>query len=307
MAGRANRGRLQKRRSGGNLLSAGLLSFALIFAALLFNRRSTQVEAAVNPAMIVAQYDTIIYPVPVEPVAAGVKIKDIRFRNVAFPKQQVPQGAVQNIDSYLESVTLAALPANLPLFAKNISQTGFNTNPVVDKIPPGMRAMTIRVDATSAVEGWAGSGSTVDVLLVEKNRTSVVAEMVKVLSAERSVSPVEGSAAPSVPSTVTLLVTQEQCLAINTAIPLGRIAFALRSGSDQEKWASTRFTAESLRGGAILKDKKGVITGFVSTTQGGGDLDRGYALSDGKWIETDIVPQGFFDKRIQGNPKNAKD
>lgn len=77
----------------------------------------------------------------------------------------------------------------------------------------------MRVDATSSVEGWAGSGSLVDVLLIQKDRTTVVAEKVKVLSSERSSSPVEGGASPSVPSTATLLVTQEQCLAINTAIP----------------------------------------------------------------------------------------
>ena len=44
-------------------------------------------------------------------------------------------------------------------------------------------------------------------VLVEQSQTTVIAEKVKVLSAERSVTPVEGSEAPSVPSTITLLVT----------------------------------------------------------------------------------------------------
>jgi Flp pilus assembly protein CpaB len=309
MALRANSLKNRK-KNRGNLLASALLSFALVFAAFLINRKSAKVEAAVNPAMIVAQYDTIILPVPVESVAAGTKVKDIRFKNVAFPKQQVPEGAINNIDTFLEASAIAPLPANLPLFAKNLSLTAFSTNPVVEKIPPGMRAMTIKVDATSSVEGWAGSGNTVDVLLIEKDRTSVVAEMVKILSAERSVSPVEGSAAHNVPTTVTLLVTQEQCLAINTAIPLGRIAFALRSGQDTEKWTSPRFTSDSLRGSAVLKDQKGIITGFVSTT----DSNRGqipnkdrkaYALSDGKWIATEIVPEGFFDKDVKAQKELA--
>ncbi len=302
MAIRANSNR-HKRKNRSNLLGSALLSFAVIFAAFLFNRKSAKVEAAVNPAMIVAQYDTVILPVPVESVTAGTKIKNIRFKNVAFPKQQVPDGAISSIDSYLEASALSPLPANLPLFERNLSHAAYNSNPVLDKIPPGMRAMTIKVDATSSVEGWAGSGSVVDVILVEKNRSTVIAEMVKILSAERSVSPVEGGAAPNVPSTVTLLVTQEQLLAMTTAIPLGRIAFALRSSNDSEKSTLTRFSADSLRGGSVLKDKSGIITGFVSTAHSKQGVvnegnRQGFILSDGKWIKSDVVPQGFFDNGI---------
>ena len=104
MAVRANSLK-HRRKNRGNLLASGLLSFAVIFAAFLINRKSAKVEAAVNPAMIVAQYDTIILPVPVESVTAGTKVKDIRFKNVAFPKQQVPDGAGSSLDNYLESST----------------------------------------------------------------------------------------------------------------------------------------------------------------------------------------------------------
>lgn len=307
MATRTHGLKLQRRRSRSNIFASSILAGAIVFAAFAINRKSAQVEAAVPSPVIVAQYDTIMLPVPAEPVAAGVKLKDVSFRNVAFGKQQVPDGAISNLEEVYDSVSLVALPANLPLFRANLTQSGHVSNPVVEKIPQGMRAMTVRVDATTAVEGWAGSGSVVDVLLVEKDRTTVVAEMVKILSAERSVSPVEGSAAPNVPNTVTLLVTQEQCLAINTAIPLGKIAFALRSTQDQQKWSNTKYTAESLRGGSVVSDKRGLINGYVST---GSEKNRiAYALSDGKWISTEVVPDGFFAGREnqKENPENAKD
>jgi Flp pilus assembly protein CpaB len=284
-----------KNRSRGNVYASLILAAAIVFATLVLNRRDTEVEAAVPSQIIVAQYDTVMLPVPAEPIAAGVRLKDVRFKNVSFPKQQIPEGAVESLDGVINSVSLVAIPADLPLFRSNLTTLGHVTNPVVEKIPPGMRAMTIRVDATSAVEGWAGSGSIVDVLLVEKDRTTVVAEMVKILSAERSVSPVDGTVAPNVPSTVTLLVTQEQCLAINTAIPLGRIAFALRSSQDLEKWLSTKYTPDSLRGGAASGDKRIAINGFVSMS--GQESQRNFVLSDGKWIATDVVPDGFFAKR----------
>ena len=152
--------------------------------------------------------------------------------------------------------------------------------------------MTVRVDVTSSVEGWAGSGSVVDVLLVEKDRTTVVAEKIRILSAERSVSPVEGSGAPSVPSTATLLVTQEQCLAINTAIPLGKIAFALRSNHDEESWIDVTYSSERLKGGASAAKLSGSISGYASL--GGTEGSRSFALADGKWIRAESVPEGFL-------------
>jgi Flp pilus assembly protein CpaB len=160
-----------------------------------------------------------------------------------------------------------------------------------------MRAMTVKVDATSAVEGWARSGSIVDVLLVEKARTTVVAEQVRVISAERSLSPTDtskgGSAAgPSVPSTVTLLVTQEQCLAINTAVPLGKIAFALRSSKDDERWRDTHFSSDDLA--ESKKPHSSVHIGGV-VTFGSGLERKSYALVDGAWVPSDSVPKGFFE------------
>jgi Flp pilus assembly protein CpaB len=161
-----------------------------------------------------------------------------------------------------------------------------------------MRAMTLRVDATSSVEGWAAAGAVVDVLLVQDDKTNVVAEKVKIISAERSVTPMSGGdESPSIPSTVTLLVTQEQCLALNTAIPLGRIAFALRSNRDEENWATRSFSADRLRRGGITTDTEMRITGYASVHDNG-DADRKeFALSGDKWIRTDVVPEGFFSAR----------
>jgi Flp pilus assembly protein CpaB len=158
-----------------------------------------------------------------------------------------------------------------------------------------MRAMTVKVDATSAVEGWARGGSIVDVLLVEKNRTTVIAEAVRVISAERSLSPIDENVASgspaTIPSTVTLLVTQEQCLAINTAVPLGKIAFALRSAKDDAGWRDTRFSSDDFSD-VKKPEGKAKVGGVVSF--GSGAEKKQYALVDGSWIPADEVPSGFF-------------
>lgn len=279
-----------------SLLQTGAFAICLLTVAIAFVavRQGAAKEIQENRTeVVVGEFDVVSLPVPVSFVPAGTLVRDVQFKQIKFPKQQVPEGALHSIHGYLEAATIAGLPANLPVFKENFSLTASAHNPVIERIPPGMRAMTVKVDATSAVEGWAGSGSVVDVLLVERDRTIVIAEKVKVLSAERSVAPVEGAAAPSVPSTVTLLVTQDQCLAINTAVPRGKLAFALRSTADQEGWADTLYTAERLRGGDQAAKQE--INGYVSVKElNNSEGNSSYALSDGKWIKTEVVPQGFF-------------
>lgn len=275
--------------------SLGAISVFLLVAAgsgfFVASRFPAQVSEQPGPPTVVAEFDTVFLPVPAEPVPAGQRVRDIRFKQIAFPRHQVPPGALESIESILDLVSTAALPASLPLFPGNFGKNSASSNAVLERIPLGMRAMTVKVDATAAVEGWAGSGSIVDVLLVERERTSVIAEKVTVLSAERSTSPVEGASAPNVPSTVTLLVTQEQCLAINTAIPLGRIAFALRSGQDGATWSEQVFTAERLKGRLASSGPQTAITGYIAIN---GETGRQiFALSDGKWIRTTAVPPGF--------------
>ena len=114
---------------------------------------------------------------------------------------------------------------------------------------------------------------------------------VKILSAERNVQPVQGGASPHIPSTVTLLVTQEQSLAINTAIPLGKLAFALRSLSDEGSWGDTRFQSERLKN-LPRSAQSERISGYVELKDGGDG--RSFALTHRGWVPTEAVPPGFL-------------
>ncbi len=279
----------QRNKKRNQVLIVAIIGLSLIIAAIIISNKRDVDDKNVT---VVARFDTINVPVPAKVVPMGTKVRDIKFKNVAFPKNQIPVGALLDLSGMQEAIALAKLPANLPVFDTNFSFTAYPQNPVVDKIPQGMRAMTIKVDATSSVEGWAGSGSFVDVLLVQKHRTSVIAEKVKILSQERSTAPVAENGSPNIPSTVTLLVSQEQCLAINTAIPLGRIAFALRSANDEEGWKDNVFIPENLRGRPI-DSKKEDIKAIVSVKNGKGKADEVYALSGNKWIKSRSVPEGF--------------
>jgi Flp pilus assembly protein CpaB len=285
---------IRRRTQSGGMLNMVLLCVTAIACALLLNQRSdVQVADSQIKPTIVAEFDTVSVPVPTQYVPTGTKLRTVQFQQIAYPRHQLPAGALVSLEGYLDSTTMAPLPANLPIFPENITKDGVGSNPVVESIPAGMRAITIQVDATSSVEGWAGSGSIVDVLLIENKKTSVIAEKVRIISAERSLTPVSADSSPSVPNTVTLLVTQEQCLAINTAVPLGRIAFALRGTSDGDRWIDPTYSSEELKGkGKIIRKGQGDINGYVSVKDNG--VERKFALSEGKWIPTENAPEGFF-------------
>ncbi|MGI6680284.1 MAG: Flp pilus assembly protein CpaB [Bdellovibrionota bacterium] len=282
----------QRNKRKNQLLIVLIICLSLIISSIIISN-SVNKKAKENVA-VVAEFNTVKVPVPATLVPMGTKVRDIKFKQVSFPKHQVPQGALLDLSGMQEAIALTKLPANLPVFDVNFSFTAYPQNPVVDKIPKGMRAMTIRVDATSSVEGWAGSGSLVDVLLVQKHKTSVIAEKVKILSQERSTAPVASEKSPNIPSTVTLLVTQKQCLAINTAIPLGRIAFALRSANDEANWEENIFSPDNLKGRPIGGSKKDTIKAVVSVKGEGGNADKIFALSGDKWVKSNSIPKGFI-------------
>ena len=276
----------------GRVLGVLLLGIGVAGAAFVAGRSSPTEARVERSRAYVPEFNVVEVPVPDRPVGAGIPIRDVPIRLEKFPEHQLPGGAVRDIGRVRDLVTLAALPGGLPILEVNLGSGDEAANPLVGRIPAGMRAMTVRVDVTSAVEGWARSGSIVDVLLVEKNGTRVIAERVKIISTERSLSgAVSLDATAAIPNTVTLLVTQEQCLAINTAVAVGKIAFALRSGSDGDTWRDGEFDA------ADLSDPKGnkrkpKVEGVISV--GRGDERRRYALIEGKWIPADSMPAGFF-------------
>ncbi len=288
MVARVEKNQRKMRRGAGTKLLAPtiLLAASLIAGAIVLKPSARDTEAVARAPQLVGEFDQVQVPVPSKLVPIGTRLKDVRFTRVAFPAHQVPSGALTDVSPFLEAMAIAPLPANLPIFSENLSLTSSSTNPVIERIPDGMRAMTLRVDATAAVEGWAGSGSVVDIALIESERTTVVAERVKILSAERSVIPVDGST-PNVPSTVTLLVTQDQFLAVSTAVGKGKITFALRSSRDEGSWQENTFSAPSLHKRAAAEPVS--VSGAMIDAKG-----RKLVLVNGRWSESTVVPEGFL-------------
>jgi len=255
-------------------------------------REVTRVEP-----VVVGEFDTVEVHVPLAPVPKGQRLREVKFTKVKYPRHQLPKGAITDVNLHLNAFTLTELPAGLPIQEQNTTTTNLASNPVAERIPEGMRAMTVKVDPASLVNGWAGPGSIVDIALLTTKKSMVIAEKVKVLSTERFVAPVDGAPAEGLPSTATILVNQEQALAISTGMPHGKLIFMLRNARDDGNWEKREYEAARLERAPLAKSS---FKGFISVKNGGGS----YALNEDGWVAVDSAPVGSL---VKSESQNSSD
>lgn len=223
--------------------------FCLSYAVFV---RTPSAAAGESRIQVVTEEETVLVPVPSRMVARGEKLQSIPIAVVRWPKSKLGAGYILNIEQYGNRFAASALPAELPIPVAAITEHDLESNAVAEAIPREMRAITVRVDAESAVEGWAQSGNYVDVILIRAKKeggleSTIIAENVRILSAGASViSSANTENAPKMPGTITLLTSQQDALRIKTAIGLGKLTFALRGIGDELRTTMTTLDQREL-------------------------------------------------------------
>ena len=148
---------------------------------------------------------------------------------------------------------IAPVDENVPLTASNLAskEAGVGLPPT---IPPGMRAISVKVNEVIGVAGFVVPGTRVDVMAIVSrgdNRVArVVVSNVQVLAAgtryDQEVAR-EGQAMPS--SVVTLLASPVDAELIGLAATEGQIMLTLRNPLDTADAATAGTASSSLAGG----------------------------------------------------------
>jgi len=249
--------RIKRTRSA--TLPAALLLTCVVAGATVFFMQPEQVRsvAPVETVRVAADHDMVLIPTPTRAIARGERLGDVEFAKIKWPKERLNQDFLLTVTEYRDAVATTPLPKFIPVPLTAISRDPLDANAVVEGIPNGMRAITVRVDAESAVEGWARSGNFVDVILIRSAKregeleAKIIAENVRILSAGRSVKPLDApTAAPQAPKTVTLLVSQEAALKIKAAQNMGKLTFALRGRGDEDPAVVRKVNERAILGGA---------------------------------------------------------
>ena len=227
---------------------------------------SQPVATPVQPSLAMSTIDLYV---PERPVRAGQKLSDVKFKTVVWPRNQVPDGAIRDLSELKEKYAKVPLDPSIPVRQEFISDT-----PVRVSLPltPGMRAITIEVDETQALEGFALAGTSVDVTLTymteeKKLETRIIVSKARVLSYGGDTTEAgqrqPNSIRPTAARTITLEVNANDALSMQTAKQLGRIGLIMRT-ADDDKAPET----DSINQNKILDPGAKTADGTVSCKSG---------------------------------------
>lgn len=179
----------------------------------------------------------------------GTKIEEKDVKYVHYPSGELPAGVFHRKDRLLgRGVILPISRGELILTNKLAAENAGYGLPSL--IPPGMRAVSVRVNDTTGVAGFVLPGTRVDVLLtgnpegVSQQETTTVLENVAVLATGQKL---ERNAAgePQTTPVITLLVSPDDAQKLTLAANQGKIQLALRNPLDtkQQELAAARSDA----------------------------------------------------------------
>jgi len=204
-------------------LGVGALVSYMVYTTL---RRTVATVKQANTQVVVAALD----------LQVGAKLEDKDLQEIRLPGANLPQGYFQNKADVLgRGVVMPIAKGEFILPSKLAAENAGAGLPSL--IPPGMRAVSVRVKEVVAVAGFVIPGTRVDVLLTGNPRgtdeplTTTVLENVEVLAAGQKLQRSSQGEPQSVP-VITLLVSPEDAQKLTMASSEGHIQLALRNPLD---------------------------------------------------------------------------
>ena len=184
------------------------------------------------------------------PVGARLSAQDVRI--VAWPLDHLVSGSFSAIDEVVGRGLLAAVVDNEPLTAAKLAPREAGVG-LPSAIPPGQRAISIRVNEVIGVAGFVGPGARVDVIATLRNgqdsTARVLVSNVLVLTAgTRSDQDATIDIKPGPSTVVTLAVTPEQAQRIALAQVEGQLTLTLRNPMDVVESSAAEVRLTSLQG-----------------------------------------------------------
>jgi pilus assembly protein CpaB len=221
-----------------------VLIFALVVSAaasvLIYRLINSQITANAKPGNQVLT--------ATRNLERGDLIKDTDIK-VADWGGAVPQGAIMKPEDAIGRGVIEPVYMGEPIVESRIAARGAGAG-LAAIIPPGMRAVAVRVNDVAGVAGFVTPGMRVDILLAGNppsqksnvgTQTKTLLQNVEVLSAGQNIQKDNEGKPVSVPI-VNLLVTPEQAEVMSLASNEERIQMILRNPTDKDA-SKTRGTA----------------------------------------------------------------
>jgi len=202
-----------------------------------------------------AEVKTIDVVVAQHPLPLGTMITADHVKVVQWPANAPVANSFSKVEDVLNRGVISPLEENEPVTNSKLAavEAGAGLPP---SIPPGMRAVSVKVNEVVGVAGFVVPGTRVDVMvtLPGKNRdedstTRVVVSNVQVLTAGTRYDQEKAKDGAPIPSTVvTLLVKPEDGERVALAASAGQIMLTLRNPLDQDQTATAGVRTTGLFG-----------------------------------------------------------
>jgi pilus assembly protein CpaB len=287
-----------KVESKGFMVSLSVLIVAVI---VVFTMGDELIGALKPPVQEKMAFQQPVIPADAKPIATMARV--VVPKQTIWPGQRLKLDMFQiqehSIDGLQERVFFdardlegsyasAVLVENAPVLRDHVNSS-LESNPLTSRIPAGHRAVTIKVDAESAIEGWVRPGVRVDLVWtsshVGKLIASTIVENALVLSAERSVQKIAADArtAPApqgLPSFVTLLVNVKDAQKVHLARRSpGSMSLSLRGDADTLQRGSDTIAIDNM----LRSDDMAALNALQGKVEYGG---KSFVLRGGKLTES---------------------
>jgi pilus assembly protein CpaB len=188
------------------------------------------------------------------PAGSVLDRESVALRGI--PEVAAPAGAFGRLEDVVDRPVISAIQADEPVVDARLAPkgSGMGLGPM---IPPGMRAVSVRVNDVVGVAGFVLPGMRVDVLVTGKPpsggdiQTQTVLQNIAVLSAGQTIQ-ADPKSQPITAPVVTLLVTPHEAEALTLANNEGHIQLVLRNSTDRAVIPSNGHTLHELYGASRL-------------------------------------------------------
>ena len=238
------------------------------------------------------------------PLTLGTRVTRDHVKVAKWPADTQVPGAFATVDEVVDRGVIAAVEENEPLTEAKLAplEAGAGLPP---SIPPGMRAVSVKVNEVVGVAGFVVPGTRVDVMVTLTNRqaqqesiTRVVVSNVQVLTAGTRYDQENAKDGKPIPSTVvTLLVSPEDGERIALAASEGQIMLTLRNPLDTSPTATAGVRTAGLFG-QPARGRTGEAARVAPVCRGEADPTRAGAAPAPKFYTVEAIRGG---KRIRGD------
>lgn len=200
------------------------------------------VEHKMTPKEVVKVEKAEAVPVVVAAMdlAWGTKLSTEMVKTLPYLKESLPAGHFLTATDLKDRVLIASLKQGEPIVAHRLAPIDIKTGGVSAVLQTGKRAVAVKGDKIIGISGFINPGNRVDVLVTLKNpadkeeKTKIVLENIPVLATGTQIDH-NDKGEPAPVDVYTLEVTPEESEKLSLAATKGKLQFALRNITDDDK------------------------------------------------------------------------